>query len=373
MTDSEPRPSHHPATAWVDLGRIRDNFRAIRTYAGTRAVIPVIKANAYGHGSIEVARALEPMGVTMFAVAYVDEGIVLRKAGIKTPILILTGFTPAQLQDILAFDLTPVISTPEQVSVLEAVEPETLKGLSVHVKVDTGMSRLGFSLREIEPVIHRLEDIESLEIEGLMTHLASADEDGAMTERQFNVFDEAIVRLQTLGVRPRLIHAANSAGMAGMRSTHTAVRPGLLLYGVKTLPLCPDIEVSPAMELRTRVALIKTIDPGTPVSYGGHFVASRPTRLATINAGYADGIPRTAAMRQGGALRFGGLPLPVAGTVCMDLTMLDATDVPELKVGDEVTVFGNAPSAWEVAGWAGTNAWEILTSVGPRVPRRYKA
>ncbi|MEO5761110.1 MAG: alanine racemase [Vicinamibacteria bacterium] len=372
MTDSGPRPSHHPATAWVDLGRVRDNFREIRNYAGTRAVIPVIKANAYGHGAVEVARALEPMGVTMFAVAYVDEGVVLRDAGIKAPILVLAGFTPAQLQDVLAFDLTPVISTPEQISVLEAVEPETLKGLSVHVKVDTGMSRLGFSLREIEPVIHRLEDIEGVEIEGLMTHLAAADDDDAVTERQFDVFDEAIVRLQTLGVRPRLIHAANSAGLARVRPTHTAVRPGLLLYGVKTLPLCPEIDVSPAMELRARVALIKDIEPGTTVSYGGHFVAARPTRLATINAGYADGVPRTAAMRQNGTLKFGERSVPVAGTVCMDLTMLDATDVPELKVGDEVTVFGNSPSAWDVAGWAGTNAWEILTSVGHRVPRRYK-
>ena len=369
---SEAPLSHHPATAWVDLGRIRENFKALRSHAGARTVIPVVKANAYGHGAIEVARALDPLGVAMFAVAYVDEGIALRQAGITTPILVLAGFAPEQVEALLQFRLTPVVSTREQVSALAALpHHEERAPLAVHVKVDTGMSRLGFPIPEIEPAIHRLEDAEGIRIEGLMTHLASADEDEVATAWQLDLFDEAIFRLETLGARPSLIHAANSAGMAFPRKTHTAVRPGLLLYGIAPRPLSPAIAVKPAMELRARVALVKKVSAGTKVSYGGKFVAGGDTLIATINAGYADGIPRTDAMRTQGSLRRGDLVLPVAGTVCMDLTTLDATGAPDLVAGDEVTVFGDAPTAWDLAEWAGTNAWQILTGVGSRVPRRY--
>jgi alanine racemase len=368
-----PRPSHHPATAWVDLDRIRDNYRALRTYAGTKAVIPVLKANAYGHGAIAVARALDSLNVNMFAVAYVEEAISLRQAGIMTPLLVLTGFTPAELSDVLKFHLTPVISTPEQVRALQELPLDDARpGLPVHVKVDTGMSRLGFSIRELEPVIHRLEDAEGVLIEGLMTHLAAADEDQIFTARQLDAFEEALIRLETLGVRPRLIHAANSAGLRSPRDSHTAVRPGLLLYGLAPRPLGPEVLVSPALELRARVALLKTVAAGTAVSYGGRFVTRRESRIATINAGYADGVPRTDGMREHGELSHAGTPLKVAGTVCMDLTMLDATEAPDLSVGDEVTVFGDSPTAWDLAGWAGTNAWQILTSVGARAPRRYR-
>jgi alanine racemase len=336
-------------------------------------VIPVLKANAYGHGAVAVARALDSLGVAMFAVAYMDEGVALRRAGIATPILVLTGFAPAELPAAIRFQLTPVVSTPEQVKALQALPmDEDQPRLEVHVKVDTGMSRLGFSILEIESAIHRLEDAGSVSIEGLMTHLACADEDGVATARQLDVFEEAIIRLQTLGVRPRLIHAANSAGMAFVRESHTAVRPGLLLYGLSPRPLSPDIEVRPAMTLEARVALVKTIAVGTRVSYGGRFVAARQTRLATINAGYADGIPRTDRMRDLGFLRGRDHRLKVAGTVCMDLTTLDATDAPALSAGDPVTVFGDEPSAWDLADWAGTNAWQILTGVGSRVPRRYR-
>ncbi len=365
-------PSRHPATAWVNLDRIRENFRAIRNHAGARAVIPVLKADAYGHGAIAVARALDPMGVAMFAVAYVEEGLALRRAGITTPILILTGFAPEQLNDVAAFNLTPVVSTAEQVRALQGLHRgEDEPRLPVHVKVDTGMARLGFTLHELEPVIHRLEDAESIHLEGLMTHLSAADEDPRETARQLDVFEEAILRLETLGIRPRMIHAANSAGLAFTRASHSAVRPGLLLYGIPPRPLAPSIPVKPALELRARVALVKTVPPGTRVSYGGHFVAAQETRIATINAGYADGIPRTTLMREQGVLRHGPNALKVTGTVCMDLTMLDASLCPTLKAGDEVTVMGDSPGAWDLAEWAGTNAWQILTGVGSRVPRRY--
>jgi alanine racemase len=335
-------------------------------------VIPVLKANAYGHGAVTVAKALEPLGLPMVAVAYVEEAIALRRAGLGASILVLTGFAPDQMKDVLAFQLTPVVSTPEQARVVEALPMgDAQSPLAVHIKVDTGMSRLGFSIRELEPVIHRLDDAGSVHIEGLMTHLACADEDEVATARQLDVFDEAIVRLQTLGVRPPLIHAANSAGMAFTRPSHTAVRPGLALYGLLPRPLAPKLDVRPAMELRARIALVKSVAAGVPVSYGGRFVAARESRIATMNAGYADGVPRTDSMREHGTVRHGAASLKVAGTVCMDLTMLDATDDRSVEAGDEVVVFGDSPSAWDLAAWAGTNAWQILTGVGARVPRRY--
>lgn len=368
---SEPLSSRHPATAWVNLDRIRDNFSVLRNHAGGRAVIPVLKANAYGHGAVAVARALDSMGAAMFAVAYVDEAVTLRRAGIVTPILVLTGFVPGQLDEVVAFRLTPVVSTPEQTGALRAFSSTLDRPLCVHLKVDTGMSRLGFSTGEIEQVAHRLENAGAVRIEGLMTHLASADEDRVETERQLDEFETSVRRLQTLGLRPRFIHAANSAGMSFVRDSHTAVRPGLLLYGLRPRPQSPDLDVRPAMEFRARVALVKTIAPGTKVSYGGRFVATAGSRIATLNAGYADGMPRTDAMRRHGFLRHGKATLKVAGTVCMDLTMLDATGAPDLVAGDEVTIFGDAPSVWDIALWAGTNAWQALTGVGPRVPRRY--
>jgi alanine racemase len=334
-------------------------------------VIPVLKANAYGHGAVAVAKALETLGIPLVAVAYVGEAVALRRAGLDASIVVLTGFAPDQLIDVLGFRLTPVISTPEQAKAMAALSIDDARSpLAVHIKVDTGMARLGFSVRELEPVIHRLEDA-AVQIEGLMTHLACADEDEIATARQLDVFDEAIVRLQTLGVRPPLIHAANSAGMAFTRASHTAVRPGLALYGLLPRPLSPQLDVHPAMELRARIALVKSVAAGVPVSYGGRFVTARDSRIATMNAGYADGVPRTDAMRKQGTVRHGTTSLKVAGTVCMDLTMLDATDDRSLEAGDEVTVFGDSPSAWDLAAWAGTNAWQILTSVGARVPRKY--
>ena len=364
--------SHHPAAVYVNLDSIRLNLRALRAFAPSKTVIPVIKANAYGHGAVAVARALEALEVRMFAVAYVDEALALRSAGVRSDLLVLAGFAPDELPAVCASGLTPVVSAPEQIDAIELfLRNSEGPALPVHVKVDTGMSRLGFGLREIEPAIHRLEDVERVEIRGLMTHLASADEDDVFTTRQLNLFDEAIIRLETLGVRPPLIHAANSAGMSFIRETHTAVRPGLLLYGVSPRPRSPSIAVQAAMEVRARVALAKDVERGVSVSYGGRFVAQRETRVATINLGYADGVPRTSAMRKHGRFAFGASSLPVAGTVCMDLTMLDVTDAPDVVVGTEVAFLGDGVSAWDIAGWADSNAWQVLTAIGARVPRIY--
>jgi alanine racemase len=206
-----------------------------------------------------------------------------------------------------------------------------------------------------------------------MTQLACADEDESATTRQLDLFDQVAGRLARRGVRPRWIHAANSAGLAFLRPSHTLARPGLLLYGLRPRPLAPAVDVRPVMTLRAALSFIKEVPTGTAVSYGGRWVAQRPSRIATVPLGYADGVPRTAAMARSGRLSVNGVRAPVAGTVCMDLTMIDVTDDAEIREGDEAVLFGDDPTAWDVAEWAGTNAWDVLTRVGSRVPRVYTA
>jgi alanine racemase len=242
--------------------------------------------------------------------------------------------------------------------------------LAVHVKVDTGMSRLGFAPRETVAAVRRLRDA-GLRVEGLMTHLATADEDKEASERQLDGFDSVLADLHRQDVQPQWVHVANSAGLLHLRSSQTLVRPGLLLYGLKPRPLSPPILVRPVMTLVGRVEFVRDLPAGTPVSYGGRWVAPRPSRVATVSVGYADGVPRTEAMSNGGELTIRGRRSPVRGTVCMDFTMVEITDRADVAEGDEAVVFGDDPTAWEVADWAGTNAWQILTSVGLRVPRVY--
>ena len=355
-----------PARARIDLDRLRGNFDAIRVAAG-RPVMPVVKADAYGHGAAVVARVLEERGAARFAVAYAEEGAALRQAGIEIPIVVLAGFPPGQIPILAEHSLTPVVSTPQT---LEAVLASAVPLPRAHVKVDTGMSRLGFTQAGVVEAALRLQSA-GVEVEGVMTHLAAADEDAGFTERQLDRFDEAVAALAERGVHPPLVHAANSGGLAFLRPTHTLVRPGLLVYGVKPRPLSPEIDVKPVMQVSADVALVKNVDPGTPVSYGGRWVARRPSRIATIPIGYADGVPRTDRMRDEGEFRVGDGRVPVAGTVCMDLTMADVTARPDVDAGAEAVLLGDDPDAWELASLAGTTSWEILTSIGSRVPRVY--
>lgn len=358
-----------PARATVDLDRLAANVRALAALAG-RPVMPVVKADAYGHGAAAVGRHLESLGVPMLAVAYVEEGVALRRAGVAVPVVVLAGFTRSQVVAIVEHGLVPVVSTPHGLAAVLGAAAERRAPAAVHLKVDTGMSRLGFTRDAFVAAGQRLA-AAGVAVEGAMTHLASADEDAGVTARQLDAFDAAVEALESRGVRPRWVHAANSAGLAFVRPHHTLVRPGLLVYGIRPRPLSPNVEVAPVMTLSTRIALVKDVPAGTPVSYGGRWVAPRPSRIATLPIGYADAVPRTRAMSEGGVFFVRGKPAPVAGTVCMDLTMLDVTDRPDVSEDDEAVLFGDAPSAWDVADRAGTIAWQVLTGVGSRVPRVY--
>jgi alanine racemase len=359
-----------PARARLDLDRLASNYLAVAAAAG-RPVMPVVKADAYGHGAARVSRHLVALGAPLLGVAYAEEGMVLRAAGVRAPILVLAGFAPGQVRTLIQHDLTPIVSTPSTLESALRAGKESGKRFAVHVKVDTGMTRLGFTPSAVSEAAARLADSGRVEVEGLMTHLAAADEDAEATRRQLDLFDEAAGDLAMRGIRPRWVHAANSAGLAFLRPTHTLVRPGLILYGVRPRPLSPAIDVKPVMSVSADIELVKEVAVGTPVSYGGRWVAPRRSRIGTIPFGYADGVPRTDGMRDRGELLVKGRKVPVAGTVCMDLTMVDLTDHPDAGEGDEAVLFGDEPTAWDVADRAGTNAWEVLTSVGSRMPRVY--
>ena len=368
MSPDSPLALLRAARARIDLDRLAANYDAIRAAAGL-PVMPVVKADAYGHGASTVARALVAKGVKHLAVAYVEEGVALRQSGVVIPIVVLAGFAPGQAPVLAPYDLTAVVSTPQTLAALIAHARGGTRPRA-HVKADTGMGRLGFAAEAFVEAALRLRDA-GIEVEGAMTHLASADEDAVVTARQLDRFDDAVARLAARGLRPPLVHACNSAGLAFVRPTHTLVRPGLIVYGVRPRPLSPEIDVRPVMQVSADVALVKDVAPGTRVSYGGRWVAQRPSRIATIPLGYADGVPRTDRMRDEGAFRIGHGRVPVAGTVCMDLTMADVTDRPDVVDGTEAVLFGDDPHAWDLAAWAGTTSWEILTSVGARIPRVY--
>lgn len=359
-----------PARARLDLDRLAANYLAVVVAAG-RPVMPVVKADAYGHGAARVSRHLVALGAPMLGVAYAEEGMVLRAAGVRAPIVVLAGFAPGQVRMLIQHELTPVVSTPSTLESARQAGREAGKPFAVHLKVDTGMTRLGFTPSAVGEAAARLAESGRVEVEGLMTHLAAADEDAEATRRQLDLFDEAAADLAKRGIRPRWLHAANSAGLAFLRPTHTLVRPGLILYGVRPRPLSPAIDVKPVMSVSADIALVKEVAVGTPVSYGGRWVAPRRSRIGTIPFGYADGVPRTDGMRDRGELLVKGRRVPVAGAVCMDLTMVDLTDHPDASEGDEAVLFGDEPTAWDVADRAGTNAWEVLTRVGSRMPRVY--
>jgi alanine racemase len=370
VTPSEVLATLRAARARIDLDRLADNYHALAAFSPV-PLMPVVKADAYGHGAPQVARHLESLGAPAVAVAYVEEAVRLRQSGVKAPIIVLAGFGPGQVRLLLECQLTPVVSTPRGVEWLLSVVRAGGRRVAVHLKVDTGMSRLGFAPGQAEEAARRLADSGLVDVDGFMTHLACADESEDATRRQLDLFDEALERLQRRGIRPRWVHAANSAGLGFMRPSHTLARPGLLLYGVRPRPLSPPIGVKPVMRVSVDVALVKDVPAGTPVSYGGTWVAPRPSRIGTLPLGYADGVPRTDAMSREGRFVVRGRAVPVAGRVCMDLTMVDLTDHPAVGEGDEAVLFGDEPDAWEVAERAGTNAWAALTAIGPRLPRAY--
>jgi alanine racemase len=363
-----------PLRAEVDLDALRHNARVLMARAGEAELLAVIKADAYGHGAVPVARVLQEEGVRRFAVANVPEGVELREAGLEGPVLVLGAPLPEYLPACARYGLAVTVTSRE---VAEAVVEAASKAgpLTVHLKVDTGMNRLGVEPHAVPAVLARLHGTPGVEVEGIMTHFATVDR--RYTIEQMAVFDRLLARLGE--DVPPLVHVANSGTLLALPETvegRALARAGGALLGLvsERVAEAEAAHLRPVMRLVSRVVHVQTIHPGEAVSYGRTWTAERPTRVAVVAGGYGDGLPRALSNR--GAVGVGGRLWPIAGRVCMDMLMLDLGD-PDgdgggVRYGDEAVLFGaGGPSALHVAEHAGTIAYAVTCGLTTRVPRVY--
>jgi alanine racemase len=362
----------------VDLDAIADNVAALRAWTGDGVQLAaVVKAQAYGVGAEEVARTAIAAGASWLAVARVHEGAELRAAGVRVPILVLTRTDPIEADAAVAADLAVTVDTPELGRALGQAARRHGRRAVAHIKVDTGLHRFGVEPADALPLVRSLAAVEGLELQGLYTHFANADEpDQSFTSTQLARFRQTAEVLVAEGFQFPIHHAANSAATLGMRAAHgSLVRIGLALYGVSPSGVIPPtLALKPALALRARIGRVVTLAPGDGVGYGQTWHAREPTRVALVTAGYADGIPRSLSNR--GVALAHGREVPFIGRVSMDLTTLDVTSCPEARVGSVVTFFGRDGSAElplaRFAEGMGTIPHEALTLVGGRVARVYR-
>jgi alanine racemase len=386
-----PADALRPTRAEVNLANLRHNFRVLSSHLEKNETAShprpriwgVLKADAYGHGAAAVARTLERAGMAGLCVALLEEAIELRSAGIRVPILVMGGyFGPrrAGIEEMFEHSLTPVVYDAAEIErIATVVRFSEREPLRVHLKVDTGMGRLGVSPAELPGVLDALARHPQVELHGLMTHLACADADDLeVTHEQLRRFGELHRQVLARGLRPKVIHAANSAAMIRMPATwFDAVRPGIALFGVAPREgLLPELR--PVMRVRSEIVALRTIQKGEAIGYGHTWRAERESRIATVPMGYADGLDRLLSNK--GHVLVHGRRAPIAGTVSMDLTMIDVTCVPNARAGDEAVLLGpqegalgkDTITADEIAEKTGRISWEVLTSVSRRVPRFYR-
>jgi alanine racemase len=379
-------------TARVDLTAVQDNYRALAAYlsheadlnrragaaAPTPGILAVVKANAYGHGAVRVARALRDAGADWLAVADIEEGIELRESGDRGRILVFGALSVSEVAGVFTHDLTPTVSSPGAAQSLGAASRARGTRLRCHLKIDTGMNRLGFRHDNLDRTLPAVLGDPGLEVEAVYTHFATAD------EPEHPLFDTQRVRFETAraavarhGAAPRLVHAANSAAcLRDSRTWADLVRPGLLLYGVVPPPLAATVPLRPAMTLTSRVVAVKGAREGEGVGYGARHTAAAPETLAVVPAGYADGLDRRLEGR--GAVLVRGRRAPIVGAVSMDMLTVDVTGIEGVSTGDEVVLLGTQGEAsWqtidarEMAAWIGTIPYEVLCRLGARVARHY--
>ncbi len=375
-----PADAVRPTRAEVNLANLRHNLRVVQRLAGGAEVWAVLKADGYGHGAKGVARTLERAGATGICVALLEEGIELREAGIRVPILVTGGYFGRAFGEVLRHSLTPVLHDPSQVEALaDEVRYSSAEPVPVHVKIDTGMSRLGVRPKDVPRMAEALLQHREVRVSALMTHFACADgADPESVNAQLDLFDAATLVLKGLGIDPPLRHAANSAAILLSPRAHLGmVRPGIALFGVEPRAgVCKELR--PVMQVRTELVAVREVQSGETVGYGATWQATRTSRIATIPMGYADGLSRSLSNRAELLVR--GKRVSVAGTVSMDMTMLDVTEIDGVRVGDECVVLGSQKgplgqdtiSAEEIAERRGTIPWEVLTDISRRVPRFYR-
>lgn len=363
-----------PTFVEIDLEALRHNYRQLRRRVPSSVkAFCVVKSNAYGHGAPRVAKALQDEGADFFGVGTVDEAIELREAGIRRPVLVLLGIIGDESESLLRYQLTPVIYDLETAAKLNRYAASRKKKISVHIKIDTGMTRLGVLPQDFENFFDRLKSLRFLAPQGLLTHLAEAGE-RRFTSRQIRIFEDMRKKFRT-----KFCHVANSQaaidGLTVGADGHWLARFGIALYG--SYPLQRDrrlVKLKPVLSWKTRLIAVKRVPRGTAVSYNRTFVTKRESRIGVIPVGYADGYPRLLSNRSRVLVK--GKRVPVAGNVCMELTMVDLTSVPRARAGDEVVLIGRQGrqevTAEELAKQAETISYEIFCRISPRVPRVYR-
>ena len=364
--------------AEIDLDALAHNYRQARAKIGPRVkYLGVVKADAYGHGAIQVSRKLEALGADYLAVSSLDEAEELRRGGIRAPILILGHTPPAMVPQLIRYRITQAVSAKAKAEEYSAAAVRCGGTLKVHIKVDTGMSRLGFLVRgdHFGTGVEAIADscaLPGLEAEGIFTHFAVSDEDDpgseAYTREQFNVFTRVLDALAARGRTFAIRHCANSGALARYPEMYLdMVRPGIALYGVGAD--AGRLGLEPVMRLKSSVSTIKTFDPGTDISYGRTFRTADRTRIGVLPIGYADGFFRGLSNRMSVMTDAG--PAPLRGRICMDMSMVDLTDLPSVKVGDEVEIFGRRQKVDDLASVLNTIPYELTCAVSKRVPRVY--
>ena len=368
----------HPTRAVIDLKALRHNLDIVRQKIGpNRRVMAVVKANAYGHGAQSVTLHLQRAGIDMFAVAYTQEGVVLRKAGIVAPVLVMTGALPDQMEDALEADLILAISDLNSARMLSQLASKMACPARVHIKVDTGMGRLGFRFEETLDAIQAIQSFPNIAIEGIFTHLSSAEEsDPDYTHHQLTRFQKITQSISRSKRFNPIFHMGNSAAVIQHPDTYfDMVRVGIMLYGVSPVPeLQHALPICPILSLITRIIHIKRVKKGSCLSYGRTYTCPSDKMIAVIPVGYSDGLARRMSGRIHVLIK--GSRVPIVGTICMDMALVDITGLEGVQIGEEVVLIGSQGSenitAHDWAEWQGTIPYEILCAIGPRVPRIYQ-
>ncbi len=365
-----------PTVAEIDLGALVANYRALRAIAREAEFMAVVKADAYGHGAVEVSHALAREGCCHFGVATLGEAKELRAAGLDERIYLMGGFFAQEAPELVELDIIPFAADAAALPVLDSAAAGSV--FPIHLKLDTGATRLGITDADLPEAIDTLKHCRHLQVEGVCTLLASAaDPASPVTQAQLSSFHKGVAMLRAAGFNPRYLHVANSAATVLRADAHfNMIRVGLALYGLPPVAAVVEtVKLAPVMTFKTRLLQVKRVPAGSGVSYGHTFVTSRPSVIGVLPVGYADGYRR--GLQHGGEVLVRGRRAPVVGAVCMDLTMVDLTDVPEAVAGDPVILWGgsgdDAISANDVARLVQTISYELLCTVGRRVPRIYRA
>ncbi len=371
-----------PTWVEISLSKLRRNFNRIRDLAGARKVMAVIKADAYGHGAVPVAKCLAECGVDWFGVATVEEALELRGAGIEQPVLLLGGLYMSDPAHLIEYRLTPSISSTMRLDTYAECARRYGKPIEFHLKIDSGLGRLGLPRDRVAAFVDHYRELKGLQLTGLFTHLASAEDMVAsQTDEQGERFTQALAQLRGLQVEPEWLHVSNSAALlSGRKFPENLVRIGALLYGYcmplivppgQELPKVPEFE--PVLSFKSRIVYMKDVPSGTPLGYSAAFYTRRTSRIATVPVGYADGLSHALSNRGYAIVR--GRRARIVGSISMDLSLLDVTDIAGTNIGDEVILMGQegqcSINALEIAQLLGTVPYEILCSIGKRVPRIY--